>query len=73
MQRASLDFWQKYLETMLFFKHTVKQYKYFIIYSIPAAVSDTPYILHQYTVHAKIKIKFDTAYWTQYNTKHVVK
>jgi len=23
MQRASLDFWENYLETMLFFKHTV--------------------------------------------------
>ena len=25
MQIASLDFWENYLETMLFFKHTVKQ------------------------------------------------
>ena len=25
MQRASLEFWENYLETMLFFKHTVKQ------------------------------------------------
>jgi len=25
MQRASLDFWENYLETMLFFKYTIKQ------------------------------------------------
>jgi len=24
MERASLDFWENYLETMLIFKHTVK-------------------------------------------------
>ena len=42
MQRASLDFWVNYLETMLFYKHTVKQCLVSIISQIqnlvPAAV-----------------------------------